>query len=177
MGTGKGGAPTQVQQQNNQNVAYTPTGLQGFQDIYNKAQGVANTPYQPYGGQLVAGLNQTQLGGINQTVGVGSQPLTSGQIQQYMNPYQSDVINATMGNINETNAAQQQQVTGQLQQAAGGVGADRIAVGQSELARQQGLASNQTLAGLNAQNYAQGLGAAQQQQQFGLQGAAAQIQA
>lgn len=177
MGSGKGGAPTQVQQQNNQNVAYTPAGLQDFQNIYNQAQGVANTPYQPYTGQLVAGINPVQQAGINQTQAVGGNPLTSGQIQQYMNPYQSDVINATMGNINETNAAQQQQVTGQLNQAAGGVGADRIAVGQSELARQQGLAANQTLAGLNAQNYAQGLGAAQQQQQFGLQGAGAQIQA
>jgi hypothetical protein len=177
MGTGKGGAPTQVQQQTNQNVAYTPTGLQGFQNIYNQASNVANTPYQPYTGELVAGVNPTEQAGIAQTQAVGSQPLTSGQIQQYMNPYQSQVINATMGNIEQVNAAQQQQVTGQLNQAAGGVGADRVAVGQSQLAYQQGLAANQTLAGLNAQNYAQGLGAAQQQQQFGLQGAGAQIQA
>jgi hypothetical protein len=177
MGTGKGGAPTQVQQQTNQNVAYTPTGLQGFQNIYNQASNVANTPYQPYTGELVAGVNPTEQQGIAQTQAVGSQPLTQNQIQQYMNPYQSQVINATMGNIEQVNAAQQQQVTGQLNQAAGGVGADRVAVGQSQLAYQQGLAANQTLAGLNAQNYAQGLGAAQQQQQFGLQGAGAQIQA
>ena len=40
---------------------------------------------------------------------------------------------------------QMQQMTGNLRQQAGGVGADRIAVGQSELARQQGLAAGQTL--------------------------------
>ena len=165
---GKGGAPTTTQTTQNQNVGYTPTGLAGMQQIYNTAANVASTPYQPYGGQLVQGLNPTQTGAIGNISNIANNPLTSAQIQQYQNPYQQDVVNATMANINETNNQQMAQTTGQLTGAAGGVGADRIAVGQSELARQQGLASNQTLAGLNQSNYAQGLATAQQQQGFGL---------
>ena len=45
--------------------SYTPTGLSQLQDIWNKVQGVANTPYTPYSGQLTAGLDPTQQGGIN----------------------------------------------------------------------------------------------------------------
>lgn len=172
---GKGGAPTTTQTVQNQNVAYTPTGLQGFQNIYNLASQVASTPYQPYTGQLVQGLTPTQTGAIGNISNIAAQPLSTAQIGQYMNPFQQNVINATMANIGETNAQQMQQTTGQLQQAAGGIGADRVAVGQSELARQQALASNQTLAGLQQQNYAQALAAAQQQQGFGLGAAQAQL--
>ncbi len=172
---GKGGAPTTTQTVQNQNVAYTPTGLGGFQDIYNRASQVASQPYQPYGGQLVQGLNPTQTGAISNITGIANNPLSASQIQQYENPYQQDVVNATMGNINETNRQQMAQTTGQLTQAAGGIGASRIALGQGELARQQALASNQTLAGLNQQNYSQALGTAQQQQGFGLGAAQAQL--
>src|SRR5713226_74236 len=77
---------------------------------------------------------------------------------------------------------QQSQQQGQLTQAAGGVGADRIAVGQSELANQQGLAAGQTLSGLynNAAQQAQsaGYGTAalgSQAQNAALQGAQAQL--
>lgn len=172
---GKGGQPTTTQTAQNQNVAYVPTGLSGFQDIYNRAANVASQAYQPYTGQLVQGLTPTQTGAISNISNIASQPLTAGQIQQYMNPFQSNVIDATMANINETNNQQMAQTTGQLQGAAGGIGASRIALGQGELARQQALASNQTLAGLQQQNYAQALGAAQQQQGFGLGAAQAQL--
>lgn len=172
---GKGGAPTTTNTAQNQTVQYTPTGLSGLQNIYNQASQVASTPYQPYGGQLVQGLNPTQTGAISNISNIASQPLTSGQIQQYMNPFQSNVIDATMANINETNQQQQAQTTGQLTQAAGGIGADRIGIGQAELARQQGLASNQTLAGLQQQNYSQAVGTAQQQQGFQLGAAQTQL--
>src|ERR1035437_7158709 len=59
------GSPTTSNTQQNQNVSYAPAGLQNFQDIYNTANQAASTPYQPYGGQLTAGLNDTQLAGIN----------------------------------------------------------------------------------------------------------------
>jgi len=173
---GKGGAPTTTNTVQNQNVAYTPTGLPGFQEIFQRAEAAASQPYQPYTGQLVQGLTPTQTSAIGRINNIAGAPqLTDANIQQYMNPYQSDVINATMANINETNQQQQAQTTGQLTQAAGGVGAERIALGQGELARQQALASNQTLAGLNQQNYAQALAAAQQQQGFGLGAAQTQL--
>src|SRR5713226_7464661 len=77
---------------------------------------------------------------------------------------------------------QQSQQQGQLTQAAGGVGADRIAVGQSELANQQGLAAGQTYSNLynNAVQQAQGAGygtaaLGSQAQNAALQGAQAQL--
>jgi hypothetical protein len=76
--------------------------------------------------------------------------------QAFLNPYASNV----MAGLKDVFGQQQSQQTGQLTQAAGGVGADRIAVGQSELAKQQGLAAGQTLSGLyqNAAQQAQSAG-------------------
>ena len=120
----------------------------GFnQDQYNSFQGVrdAQGMAQPY-------INQGQ-NYLQQSAG----PVTADDVNQYYNPMASN-ITAQMQNIY---GQQQQTTTGQLTQAAGGVGADRIAVGQSNLANQQDLAAGQTYAGL----YQQALQAAQQQKQ------------
>lgn len=188
------GKGTTSQQQSNQNISYNPTGLGDLQQIYAQAANAAGTPYQAYSqgdeqtqyGKLIAGLNSTQRAGISNIAGAqgmaqpyiqagenltaaNSGPISASQIQSYMNPYQSQVIDATMANINNTNAQQQQQVVGNsaLQGALGG---DRSAVAQSVLAGQQSLASNQTLAGLNAQNYGQATQTALAEQQAGLAG-------
>jgi hypothetical protein len=42
---------------------------QNLQDVQSRAQGVASTPYQAYGGQLTESLNQTQQTGINGITG------------------------------------------------------------------------------------------------------------
>lgn len=94
--------------------------------------------------------------------GVGN--IGAGDISQYMNPYQQQVIQASLANMAENNAQQQQQVQGNAAMR-GALGGDRLGVAQSELARQQGLANNQTLAGLNAQNYQQATQTALSQQQ------------
>lgn len=94
--------------------------------------------------------------------GVGN--IGANDISQYMNPYQQQVIQATLGNMAENNAQQQQQVLGNAAMR-GALGGDRVGVAQSELARQQGLANNQTLANLNAQNYQQAVQTALTQQQ------------
>lgn len=148
-----------------------------------RAGGVAQQPYQPYNGPQVAGFSPMQGAGfenINNAQGMG-QPyidqatgfarmggmpvgdISSADIQRYFNPYQQAVVNATMGNINETNAQQQQQVIGNAA-LQGALGGDRVGVAQSELARQQGLASNQTLANLNAQGFNAASTLAQSQQ-------------
>lgn len=85
-------------------------------------------------------------------------PVSASDVNQYYNPMASNVT----GQLQNIFGQQQRNTTGQLTQAAGGVGADRIAVGQSELANQQGLAAGQTYAGL----YQQALQAAQQQKQM-----------
>jgi hypothetical protein len=174
-----------------------PIAMANYQAVMGRANNVASTPYQPYTGQLVAGLSPTQQSGIQnlnnaqgaanpylQTaqglIGQGTQQITpqgfsSGALQQYMNPYQQQVIDSTMANIGETNAQQAQQLKGNAV-ASGAFGGDRAGVAQAELARQQGLASNQTLAGLNSQNYSQALGEFNTQQQMGLSASQANAQ-
>lgn len=158
--------------------------MSAYSGILGRAQQIASTPYEAYQGQLTAGLDPSQQAGIsniNSAYGMaqpyfgqaaqyaqqGAAPvanISGADIQQYENPFQQSVINATMANINESDQRQQQQVKGNAAMS-GALGGDRQAVAQSELARQQGLARNQTLAGLQSQGYTQALGAAQSQQQ------------
>jgi hypothetical protein len=90
----------------------------------DRAETLANTPFQPYTGQQVAAFTPMQLqaqsdlgaiaqnqtgsaplqAGINLAQGVGSytpsqvsaQPLTSVDLSSYMNPYTDQVIGSTM---------------------------------------------------------------------------------
>jgi hypothetical protein len=82
---------------------------------------------------------------------------------------------AQLGNIF---GQQQSQTTGQLTQAAGGTGADRIAVGQANLANQQGLAAGQTASQLynTALQSAQQTKGLQQNAGFGQEGLGTTIQ-
>lgn len=174
-----------------------PEIMEAYKSLISRAQGVANTPYKPYTGDLVAPINSTQQSAFNTVNNLGnvqnpylqqaqnymnqstgsiwdSAPqVNSNTINSFMSPYQQDVTNATMANINETNAQQQTQLQGNAI-SQGAWGGDRAGVAAAELARQQGLASNQTLANLNNQNYSQALGAAQQQQQAGINASEAQ---
>lgn len=166
--------------QSNTSSSTAPPGfiLNAYQSLLPQAQQVAQTPYNPATQSQVAGLTpQQQQGfqGISNAQGIatpylnsaasyanqGAAPITSQQIANYENPFQSQVTDATIANMNETNGEQQQQVKGNAA-LQGALGGDRTAVAQGELARQQGLANNQTLANLNSANYSQALGAAQQ---------------
>jgi hypothetical protein len=109
------------------------------------------------------------------------QRFSGDQVQQYMSPYLNNVMKSAVGNINETNAKQQQQVLGNAI-ARGAWGGDRAGVAQAELARQQGLANNATLANIMNTGYTQALGEFNTQQakdleaqalsrQYGIQGA------
>lgn len=177
-----GKTQTTTQQQTN-----TPTGLAQLGDIWNRVQQVASTPYQAYNGQLVAGLTPTQQQGIQgvtnaqgsaqpyfdqaaQYATQGASTIDPSSIQKYMNPYTQNVIDATQANFNQSNAIQQQGVIGNAA-AQGALGGDRVGVAQSELARQQGLAQNPVIAGLQQQNYSQALGAAQADRSAAAQGA------
>ncbi len=155
----------------------TPTNAAGLQSIYNQVQSAASNPYNPYGGQLTAGINDQQqqgIAGINSAAGTaqpyyqqaaqyaasGAAPISTDAIQGYQNPYTKSVIDATQANFNESNGQQQQQVKGNLA-LSGALGGSRQAVAQAETARQQQLAQAPVIAGLNQQNYTQALAAAQ----------------
>jgi hypothetical protein len=163
---------------------------------YARAQALANTPFQPYSGQQVASFAPAQLqaqnafttigqgdvgaaplqAGINLASGAGAYqpqqvsttPLTGVDLSGYMNPYQSDVINASIDQamrakgISDANDASKAT-------AAGAFGGSRSAVLQNldDNSWQQNL--QQTLAGLNAGNFTQAQSAAQNDLQRQLQ--------
>src|SRR5436305_7830000 len=158
-----------------------------YAKLLERAQGVANLPYTPYGGELVAGINQQQqlgIGNINQNAGFAqpfigqaaqyannaAQPITAAQIQNYQNPYTQQVVNATEAQFQNQNARQQSQLLGNAasQNALGG---DRVGVAQANLAGQQALAQNPIIAGLYSQGYQNAEQMALSQQQAMAQGA------
>lgn len=154
-----------------------PEVMAAYRDVMARAQGVASTPYQEYGGPRLAGFTGDQTAAFNtiaQSQGIsmpyinqaadyarqGAAPISGSAISNYLNPYTSSVIDATMANIAESEGQQQNQVIGNAI-AQGALGGDRVGLTQAELARQQALARNQTFAQLNAGNYSQALAAAQ----------------
>ncbi len=204
MGKGKG---SQTNTQQNQNVQYSPYGLQNLQNIYNSAAVAASQPFRPYEGNMVANWNDPQsdaLRGFRQAanqagsdspylrrgarmmengrqfgnqytrqginmIDQASNPIGANQIQRYQDPYNNQVIDATLANINQQDTAQQQQLMGNAT-LRGSLGGDRSAVMQAELARTQDLARNQTIGNLRSQGYSQALNAALAEQQAQMAG-------
>ena len=169
----KSGPATSITQGNTSST-YTPAGRQGFEDIWNRVKEAGSTPYSPYTGALVADLNPTQWGGINNITGAtgyldrardyatsGAAPITEDQIGRYLNPFTKNVVNATQANFNESNAQQQNQVVGNAA-LKGALGGNRVGVAQAELARQQKLAQDPVIANLNQQGFNLALAGAQQ---------------
>lgn len=108
--------------------------------------------------QGMQGMSQPYFNLGQQYLQQSAAPVSANDVNQYYNPM-ADNVTRQMQNIF---GQQNQQNTAGLTQAAGGVGADRIAVGQANMANQQGLAAGQTYAGL----YQQALQAAQQNKQM-----------
>lgn len=164
-----------------------PEVMAAYKDLLAKANPVAATPYQPYmGGVNGSGFEQNQVTGFNNIANLaGSSDSsfnnasgaldaagvpTSASVGQYMSPYITGVVNSTMANMQEQNAQQQQGVVGNAI-AQGAMGGNRVGVAQGELARQQNLANQQTIAGLYNGAYTNALGAAQSDKQANLQAA------
>lgn len=189
-GGGKGGdSQTQTSSTNSTATQSPPDYLNSaYQNLVQNAQGIASQPLQQYPvGDLQAPFNSTQTQAFNQVagaqgaanpyinaasnaVGASQTPLWSGvqqfspdNIQQYENPYQTDVINSTMAQINQLNQQQQSQLQGNAV-SNHALGGDRAGIAAASLANQQGLAAGQTLAQLNNQNYAQAQGEFNNQQ-------------
>ena len=167
--------------------APNPAAMSAYTDILNKAQTLGNSPYTPYGGELVPGVNAQQTTGINninssagiaqpyiqQAAGLAtaaSTPLTAAQIQQYQSPYTQSVVNATQAQFNNQNAQQLQGVKGNAI-AQGALGGNREAVAEAETTNQQQLAQAPVIAGLENQGYQTGLNTALAEQQAQAQGA------
>lgn len=154
--------------QTNQTSTYNPAGLSYLTNALQQGQNAAqlgfNIPQAP-----VAGFAPQQQQAFGQTgqFANAAQPYfgqaanyfnqaATPNVGQFFNPF-AGAVGSQLQNIFGQQASQN---TGQLTQAAGGIGADRIAVGQSELANQQGLAAGQVFANL----FQPALGAAQNEQ-------------
>ena len=107
---------------------------QYFKDIQERtlkrAENLGQRPYQGYTGQLVAGLSPSEIAAGNivsqqilptaQTItSIGQQTFTPAVAQQYMNPYESQVIKGAIGDVEE----QYQQAQRALSATAVGAGA------------------------------------------------------
>lgn len=153
--------------------------MQAYTDLLNRATNTANQPLQQYGGQLVAGFNDTQnqaFNNVSNTAGA-SQPYTQqasqlvynsaqptlgqvpGATQQLMNPYTQQAVGATAAQMQNLFGQQQNQLTGQAI-GAGAYGGDRAGVAAGNLANQQALAYGQTISGMENQGYQQAQAAA-----------------
>ena len=161
---------------------------QGFGGAYGQGQQYlggatqagagAMAPAQQYL-QSATGLTQAGLAGAQPYQAMATQyglagaqavdPLQLGaqQIGQYMSPYLQNVVSSTLAPLQQQQQAEQSALLGQ-QIGAGAFGGDRGRIAQANLARQQDLATAQTVAGLMNQGYGQALATAQQQQQLGL---------
>src|SRR5262245_31381386 len=159
-----------------QNQTYTPTGAGYIYGALNNAnalaaQGTPTIPTAP-----VAGLTGQQQQAFNLAGNTGIQNpylqqasnyFSPSGAQQFYNPMAQSVTNQLQNIFGQQN----QQNNASLTQAAGGVGADRIAVGQGNLANQQTLAAGQTYANLYGQAAQQAQSAA-----YGTAGLGAQAQ-
>ena len=150
-----------------------------YGDILNQLQGyVQQNPNAPvYQGERVAQFTPDQLaamGTVNQAQGAyqpymqqagqfaqqAGSAITPGQINAAMNPYQQQVIDATMAQMGQKNAQQMSSLKGTEAQQ-GAFGGSRAAVTEATLGGQQNMNMASTLAGLNNQNYTQAVAQAQ----------------
>ena len=149
-------APTVAGQDALQKQAATlaGSGVGSFQPFIDqaKAQGTA-------AGQTVGDVGTT-LSGI---AGLTGAP-TSSQMQQYMSPYQSQVIDTTLSEFDRQKAIQEKSISDQAI-ASGAFGGGREGVQRAEFASQSG----RDRAALQAQLLQQGFGQAQQARQQDIQ--------
>ena len=154
---------------------------------YNRALGIANTPFTPFTGESVAGFTPDQLTGQSLLKGIGQsnlgdsalnsaittaggvagytpQNVTAGtlpgtDLSGYMNPFQQDVIDATLKQLGQARDAGIMS-DNQRASAAGAFGGDRQAVLNSLTDKNYLNTAASTLAGLNSANFAQAQNAA-----------------
>lgn len=181
---GSKGSQTTTQ---NSTTAPNASAMAAYNDILARAQGVANTPYQPYTGELTAGVNAQQttgIGNINSASGMAqpyinqaatyanqaAAPISAEDIARYQNPYTQQVVDATQQQFQHSNAMQQQQLNAGAA-AQGALGGSGPKIAQTELARQQQAAQAPVIAGLYSQGYGQATQTALAEQQQKAQGA------
>ncbi len=165
---GSKGSTTRTTQNQQQSQSYAPTGAGYLTNALNQAQSAASLPFNIPQAPVAGFSNDQQQafqqyrdaqGSAQPYYNQASNYFSPQGTQDFLNPYAANV----MAGLKDVFGSQQSQLSGNLTQQAGGIGADRIAVGQSALAKQQGLTAGQTLSGLyqNAAQQAQAAGQGQ----------------
>jgi len=93
-------------------------------------------------------------GGINDLRGQSYQQFDPSSIAQYQNPYQQDVINASLAQADQTDAMARAQQQSDFAKA-GAFGDKRRGIYEAQLAGDQSRDRASLIAGLNSQNYGQ----------------------
>lgn len=174
----------------------TSTNLPGWvtgagEQNYNRAQGVANTPWDPNREQSVAGLNGDQMAGIGMTrdsmgnwipavdaaqgsisglMGYTPGTLSNSDIGGYMNPYIQNVINASQA-INDQNLDRSISGSRVLAAGSGGFGGSRQAITEGVTRAQNALGMGQLSANLYNQGWDNAVNNAKFDINSGLEGA------
>ena len=146
-------------------MPYAPQQQYGLSAEQQQAQSMAGAglgSYMPY-------LQQAQ--GAMQQAGAFAQP---GAAQQFMNPYEDQVVQQTMSDIQKAGQQQQNQFSAQANNA-GAFGGSRFAVGQAALGEANLQEQSRAAGNIRQQGYAQAQQAAQnaaqlQSQQAGMYG-------
>ena len=149
-----------------------------YDDLYNRAKGIAGQPFVPYTGARVAGFNPDQLQGFDATRSsfqdsmsynprgllsdMGTQPLN---IQSFQNPYNTQVIDQSLADLDR---ARQIRLQSDQDRAigAGAFGGSRSALLEAETNRNFADAAARTSSNLRQSGYNNALNAAMQDRNF-----------
>lgn len=146
-----------------------------FRDYYGDVQRYVDRPFQKYGGDEIAGFTPDQMEAFRRArafsqanvgqdylaearglVSAAADPISGQQIAQYMDPYEQDVINR---NIDDLERARQMQILSNADAAnrAGAFGGSRHALVESETNRGYLDAVARNSASLRSQGFANAL--------------------
>ena len=148
-----------------------PAQMEIYSDLYGKAKGIAEQPFVPYTGARVAGFNPDQLQGFDATRNIFDQSMSynprsqlntlatqnapsllNTDIGAYQNPYQTQVIDNTLGDLNR---ARQMQIQSDQDAAIGrgAFGGSRSALLESETNRNFADRAGNIAADLRSQSF------------------------
>jgi hypothetical protein len=172
--------------QQNSTSTYTPTqqAAAAYKDVLARGN-AAVSDYDPATAKQVAGFSDPQMQAFQNIAGMqglwaphldsatgmtesAGRGIGAGDIANFYNPFQNDVIAATMADINKQDAMAQRGYTAN-QTAQGGLGGSGFGIGRAQLIGDQSRNRNTALANLRNTGWQQALAAAQADKTRGLQ--------
>jgi hypothetical protein len=111
-------------------------------------------PQQPIAQPQAPNIYQQSAGAYTQAVGKAATPTAMGDVSQYYNPYESQVVDTTLADIERSRLMAQNQLGAQATQA-GAYGGSRQGIAESETNRAYADQAARTAAQLRQQGYTQ----------------------